>query len=137
MGKKNKKFTISKYQENDSEEENNIDEDLPSGSDLEFQDYDDNANDEENEEDEVEKNEEIILVDELNAHSEKIKKEFGSLMAKRGGNANDWLETLVITNAATIDKNLNIDDDIKRELSFYNMTNENVVKGILKLKEVK
>ena len=83
-----------------------------------------------------EKAEEINFVDLLNEHTEKIKTEFSALLAKKGGSASNWLETLNLTCDTAIDPNLNIDDDIKRELIFYNMTTANVMKGIEKLREV-
>jgi len=48
----------------------------------------------------------------------KIKKEFVQLISKKGGNSKNWLETLNIVHEEAIDPNLNIDDDIKRELVF-------------------
>jgi rRNA-processing protein EBP2 len=48
-----------------------------------------------------------------------------------------WLETPVLVCSEAIDKSLNPDDDIKRELNFYNFTMENAVKAIIKLKELK
>jgi len=126
MGKKNNHFPNSRYNNiNDEEEELEDEEDL--GSDLEIQD---------NEEDQEESVEEINFVEELNQHAEKIRKEFKNLLAKKGGNPNNWLETLTLTHENAIDENINIDDDIKRELAFYNITTENVMRGLMKLKEV-
>jgi len=121
MGKEFKHFpNINKYTDEKEVEE----EDLP--SDLEIQDekYIDQTA------------EEINLVEELKKHTEKIRKEYATLLSKKGGNPNNWLETLTLTSDNIFDEELNIDDDMKRELAFYNMTTENVVKGILKLKEV-
>ena len=124
MGKKNNHFPNSRYNTVDYEEDQ-LDQEEDLASDLEIQD-----NGEESEE-----IEEINLVDELNAHTEKIQKEFTALLAKKGATHN-WLETLSLTHQNAISDNLNIDDDIKRELEFYNLTTENVMRGLMKLKEV-
>lgn len=145
MGKKSKKFTNSEYDpeelefddDGDNQEEvepiragiENDDDDDDNPSDLEVQ-QDDMEIDEE-------EREEINLVEELEEHEKKIKKEFKILMSKRGGDSNNWLETMTLTTNNIIDTNLNIDDDIKRELAFYNMTTQNVIPGLLKLKENK
>ena len=124
MGKKNNHFPNSRYNTVDYEEDQ-LDQEEDLASDLEIQD-----NGEESEE-----IKEINLVDELNAHTEKIQKEFTNLLAKKGA-TNNWLETLSLTHPNSINENLNIDDDIKRELEFYNLTTENVMRGLMKLKEV-
>ena len=126
MGKKNIKKIQKANQptlEVDSEEEMEVEED--NLSDLEM-----------NNEEDDDAQEEINLVDELNTHTNKIKQEFAKLLQKKGANPNSWLETLTLTHDNAIDPNLNIDDDIRRELVFYNITNNNVMKGIEKLREV-
>jgi rRNA-processing protein EBP2 len=47
----------------------------------------------------------------------------------------DWLETMDLTSEQKINPDFNIDDDIRRELIFYNITLQNAAKGINKLKE--
>ena len=54
-----------------------------------------------------------------NEFRDSIKNEFKILLAKKGGNPNNWLETLTITNDNEIDKTLNIDDDIKSLLDNF------------------
>jgi hypothetical protein len=128
MGKKHNHFPNSRYNapdlDDDDELELDDEEDLP--SDLEAQDGD--AEDEEVEE--------INIVEDLNFHTEKIRTEFKNLLAKKGGNSNNWLESLTITHPDEIDVDLNLDDDIKRELEFYNVTTQNVMRGLLLLKQV-
>jgi hypothetical protein len=121
MGKKFNHFPNSRYNDEDD-----LEEDVP--SDLEIQDDEQIVEEEEKEE--------INLIEDLNFHTEKIKKEYRHLLAKKGGNPDNWLETLTLTHEAPIDENLNIDDDIKRELEFYNVTTQNVMRGLIKLKEV-
>lgn len=53
----------------------------------------------------------------------------------KGKNPN-WIETLVITGDSVIDPELNVDDDIKRDLYFYNTSFQNAIKGINQLKKV-
>jgi hypothetical protein len=128
MGKKHNHYPSSRYntQNEDEDEELEIDDEEDILSDMEIQDGDQ----------EEESIEEINLVEELNAHAEKIRNEFKNLLAKKGGNPGNWLESLTLTHPRPIDEELNIDDDIKRELAFYNITTQNVMQGLLKLKDV-
>lgn len=48
-----------------------------------------------------------------------------------------WLERMTVVPNTEIDKQLNINDDIKRELTFYNLAHEAAIKGIIRLKEEK
>ena len=98
--------------------DNRDDEDL---SDLEV-----DINDEEEKE---------ILINEteaLNNHEIRLKEDFYKLMKTKDIH---WLETMDLVADQSIDKNLDVDDDIKRELIFYNLTLKNAVNGIIKLKE--
>jgi rRNA-processing protein EBP2 len=75
-----------------------------------------------------------ILNDEeaLRNHCEKIKNDFQKLMKNKDI---PWIETMDLVADSSVDPNLNMDDDIKRELIFYNLTLQNAVRGIIKLKE--
>lgn len=53
----------------------------------------------------------------------------------KGKNPN-WLETPEITCEQTINQDMDVDDDIKRELSFYNISFLNAVNGMNHLKRV-
>jgi hypothetical protein len=131
MGKKYTGFPNSRYNvinndvQEEEEDDDEEDEDDDVNSDMEMRDDRD-----------VDEVEEINIVEDLNKHTEKIQKEYAGLLAKKGGKPS-WLETLTLTGDVNFDEDLNIDDDIKRELAFYNTTTENVVKGILKLREVR
>lgn len=70
--------------------------------------------------------------DALLNHHARIKQDFAKLMKTKDI---PWIETMDLTADQAIDKNLNVDDDIKRELIFYNLTLANTIKGIVKLKE--
>ena len=48
----------------------------------------------------------------------------------------DWLEFPVNISQSSIPKNLNPDDDIKRELIFYNIAKENAIQGMIQLKKL-
>ena len=48
----------------------------------------------------------------------------------------DFLEFPVNISESSIPQNLNPDDDIKRELIFYNIAKENAIKGMIKLKQL-
>jgi hypothetical protein len=73
----------------------------------------------------------------LNEKKTKIQEEFVKGLKLNSGEKNvNWLETMDIISKEEVDETLNPDDDIKRELIFYNLTLGNVVKGINKLKEV-
>lgn len=135
MGKKMISKILAANKQNEPEQYIDNDDDLVGEeeeeelSDLEA--YNDDADQD------AESIEEINHVEELNELTANIKVEFAKLMARKGGNPNNWMETMTIVNPKEIDENLNIDDDIKRELYFYNMTNENVIQGIMKLREVR
>jgi len=62
-----------------------------------------------------------------------LKKDFTNHL--KGIKSNNWLEKLTVTANEGIDENLNVDDDIKRELVFYNLTLLNSKDGVAKLKQ--
>ena len=70
----------------------------------------------------------------LNEFTNKIKEEFQRYYTSKGKNPN-WLETMSLTGKIEIPEDLDVEDDIKRELIFYNITHKNTIQGILKLKE--
>jgi rRNA-processing protein EBP2 len=77
---------------------------------------------------------EINDTDGLEKHLKRIKEEFNTLMKTKGKQV-DWIETMDITSEIAVDPNLNLDDDMKRDLIFYNITLQNAAAGINKLKE--
>ena len=70
----------------------------------------------------------------LNEFTNKIKEEFQRYYTFKGKNPN-WLQKMTLTGNIQIPEELDVDDDIKRELIFYNITHKNTIKGILKLKD--
>ena len=76
--------------------------------------------------------EEINDVETLDTRTAKIKEDFQKLMKSQNI---DWLETMEITSDQAVNPDLNIDDDIRRELIFYNITLKNTARGINKLRE--
>jgi rRNA-processing protein EBP2 len=76
--------------------------------------------------------EEINDVDTLETITGRIKDDFYKLMKSKNV---DWLETMDLTSDQKISTDFNIDDDIRRELIFYNITLHNAARGINKLKE--
>ena len=79
--------------------------------------------------------ESINLEDKLNEKAEALKAEFAKPFNAKGKKIT-WLETLDVTSSNPIDQHLNVDDDIKRELFFYNATKENTIAGMIKLKKL-
>ena len=71
--------------------------------------------------------------EELQRLKENIENKFNSKFTSK----ELWLERLTVVPTSEIDKNLNLDDDIKRELFFYNLAHEAAIKGIIRLKEEK
>lgn len=115
-----KKFT-PKIQDSDSDNDNNnnYDDDL----DIEY------SNDEDDVSFEYPNDEE-----KMNELTLKIRKEFANQFSSKGRNPN-WLEKMDIVGEQKVPDELNIDDDIRRELFFYNISHKNTIKGISKLKE--
>ena len=91
------------------------------------------------EEEEKEKgieNEEIInLTNELEEKKNSILNDFLKFFSQKGKKVS-WLENLTIISDEEIDQNLNPDDDIKRELFFYNLAKQNAINGLIKLKKL-
>ena len=91
------------------------------------------------EEEEKEKgieNEEIInLTNELEEKKNSILNDFLKFFSQKGKKVS-WLENLTIISDEEIDQNLNPDDDIKRELLFYNLAKQNAINGLIKLKKL-
>ena len=91
------------------------------------------------EEEEKEKgieNEEIInLTNELEEKKNLIINDFLKFFSQKGKKVS-WLENLTIISDDEIDQNLNPDDDIKRELYFYNLAKQNAINGLIKLKKL-
>ena len=71
--------------------------------------------------DKQEKNseEEINDVEALNAITARMKEDFHKFMKSKNV---DWLETMDLTADQGINPDLNVDDDIRRELIFYNIS---------------
>jgi rRNA-processing protein EBP2 len=76
--------------------------------------------------------EEINDVETLDKITARMKDDFHKIMKTKDVN---WLETMDITSDQAISPELNVDDDIRRELIFYNISLKNAAKGINKLKE--
>ncbi len=91
------------------------------------------------EEEEKEKgieNEEIInLTNELEEKKNLIINDFLKFFSQKGKKVS-WLENLTIISDDEIDQNINPDDDIKRELYFYNLAKQNAINGLIKLKKL-
>ena len=79
--------------------------------------------------------ESINMVAELEEKESNIKSDLNHFFVAKGKKIT-WLETLDITSPNVIDKNLNTDDDIKRELLFYNTAKENAIQGMIQLKKL-
>lgn len=69
----------------------------------------------------------------LTSGLKKIKQDFNKMMKSQNS---DWIETMDLTAEENVDPELNVDDDIKRELIFYNLSLSNAATGISKLKEL-
>jgi len=101
------------------------------------EDRDDQINEEELSDLEIDKQEknseeEINDIEALNTISARMKEDFHKIMKSKDV---DWLETMDLTSDQGINPDLNVDDDIRRELIFYNLSLKNAAKGINKLKE--
>lgn len=96
------------------------------GSDLEV----------ENDMEPIEEIPEVVDMEKLEEFTKKINQEFHKSFTAKGRQP-DWTEALEVTGKKSIDPSLNVDDDIKRELMFYNISQQNAVIGINKLKEHK
>ena len=97
---------------------------------------------EKNNEEEEEKEEEsylevpsINLVEEISEKINSIKDDVQKYYIAKNKKI-DWLEFPVNVSPTPLPKNLNPDDDIKRELIFYNIAKENAIQGMIKLKQL-
>ena len=91
------------------------------------------SEDEEYEQEEEQQVEKINDIKTLEKKTENIKADYLKFFK---GKTPNWLESLDITNNQMIDQDMDVDDDIKRELSFYNISFLNAVSGINHLKKV-
>ena len=95
---------------------------------------DENLN-EEQEEEIYSEDPSINLVDEINEKINSIKNDIQKFYDAKNKKI-DWLEFPVEISQSPIPQNLNPDDDIKRELIFYNIAKENAIQGMIKLKQL-
>ena len=95
----------------------------------------DNNNEENNEIENEYSMESINLEDEINEKIKDIKSDFSRYFTQKNAEIT-WLEKPVLISKEGIDQNINLDDDIKRELLIYNNTKENAIKGLIKLKSL-
>ena len=95
---------------------------------------DENLN-EEQEEEIYSEDPSINLVDEINEKINSIKNDIQKFYDAKNKKI-DWLEFPVEISKSPIPQNLNPDDDIKRELIFYNIAKENAIQGMIKLKQL-
>ena len=95
---------------------------------------DENLN-EEQEEEIYSEDPSINLVDEINEKINSIKNDIQKFYDAKNKKI-DWLEFPVEISQSSIPQNLNPDDDIKRELIFYNIAKENAIQGMIKLKQL-
>ena len=79
--------------------------------------------------------ESINLIDELTEKLNSIKSDVKKFYDNKGKKIT-WLEFPVETSKTEIPEYLNPDDDIKRELIFYNIAKENAIKGMVELKKL-
>ena len=124
MGKKLKAYQKEKNmtsKENEREEENLKEEILL-------------MEEEEKEKGYLNEEEEINLTEELDKKTEKIKDDLLKYYSQKNIKYN-WLENLSIISKEEVNKNLNPDDDIKRELIFYNIAKETAIEGLKNLKK--
>ena len=77
----------------------------------------------------------INLVEEISEKINSIKNDIQKYYTVKNKNI-DWLEFPVSISESTIPPNLNPDDDIKRELIFYNIAKENAIQGMIQLKKL-
>ena len=77
----------------------------------------------------------INLVEEISEKINSIKNDIQKYYTVKNKNI-DWLEFPVSISESAIPQNLNPDDDIKRELIFYNIAKENAIQGMIQLKKL-
>ena len=96
---------------------------------------DENLNEEKEEEEIYSEDPSINLVDEISEKINSIKNDIQKFYDAKNKKI-DWLEFPVNISQSQIPQNLNPDDDIKRELIFYNIAKENAIQGMVKLKQL-
>ena len=156
MGKKFKRqpksFLQKEHEENDEKEEEVILQEKSKSkknkSKIKNQNESNNIINANKEEDEKEKEHEqeeysyeeesiesINLIDELTEKLNSIKSDVQKFYDRKNKKIN-WLEFPVEVSSTEIPEYLNPDDDIKRELIFYNIAKENAIKGMIELKKL-
>ena len=95
-----------------------------------------NSNDEADEvSDDISEVPSINLVEEISEKLNSIKNDIQRFYDAKNKKI-DWLEFPVNISQSSIPENLNPDDDIKRELIFYNIAKENAIQGMIQLKKL-
>ena len=95
-----------------------------------------NSNDEADEvSDDISEVPSINLVEEISEKINSIKNDIQRFYDAKNKKI-DWLEFPVNISQSSIPENLNPDDDIKRELIFYNIAKENAIQGMIQLKKL-
>ena len=122
---KTKSKTTKNYEENDNIITGNNEEEEENNEPL-------NTELDEDEESEVPS---INLVEEISEKINSIKDDIQKIYAAKNKKL-DWLEYPVNISPTPLPKNINPDDDIKRELFFYNIAKENAIQGMVKLKQL-
>ena len=79
--------------------------------------------------------ESINIIEELTEKLNSIKSDVQKFYDNKGKKMT-WLDFPVEISSTEIPENLNPDDDIKRELIFYNIAKENAIKGMIELKKL-
>ena len=95
----------------------------------------DNSNEEEEESDNSLEVPTINLIEDISEKINSIKNDIQRFYDAKNKKI-DWLEFPVNISQSSIPENLNPDDDIKRELIFYNIAKENAIQGMIQLKKL-
>ena len=145
MGKKIKSYQKEKGNatSKEIEKEEDIENEKELAKNYNYSNNNENENNNENNNNENENNSEIEndsiesinLEDEINEKIKDIKSDFNRYFTQKNAEIT-WLEKPILISKEGIDQNINIDDDIKRELLIYNITKENAIKGLSKLKSL-
>jgi rRNA-processing protein EBP2 len=99
---------------------------------TEIEEKEDEEDEKSNEEDSIES---INIIEELTEKLNSIKSDVQKFYDNKG-KKKTWLEFPVEISDTEIPDYLNPDDDIKRELIFYNIAKENAIKGMIELKKL-
>ena len=138
MGKKIKSYQKEKGNatSKEIEKEEDIENEKELAENYNYSNNNENNNENENNS-EIENDsiESINLEDEINEKIKDIKSDFNRYFTQKNAEI-IWLEKPILISKEGIDQNINIDDDIKRELLIYNITKENAIKGLSKLKSL-